>query len=146
MFQAPPGNGPAWHTHDYVELFVPLTGNWRFCWGLDADHPDDLLGDVVLEPWDAISFPPDLWRRFENVSDVNAWGFAVLDPHDHFQGPDPRWPGWIVEAAEQHGIRTDAKGRMVKPGNFRELEADVRAQIATTATSLAPTPETKVRS
>ena len=33
MFEAPPGNGPGWHTHDYVEMFVPLTGNWRFCWG-----------------------------------------------------------------------------------------------------------------
>src|SRR5579862_1150964 len=50
MFEAPPGNGPGWHTHDYVEMFVPLTGRWRFVYGLNPDDPDDLLGDVVLEP------------------------------------------------------------------------------------------------
>src|SRR5436190_7943861 len=82
MFEAPPGNGPAWHTHTYVELFVPLTGKWRFCYGLNGDNPDDLLGEVILEPWDLITFPPGLWRRFENVSESNAVGFAVLDPHD----------------------------------------------------------------
>ena len=52
MFEAPPGNGPGWHTHDYVEMFMPLTGNWRFCWGMNPDDPDDLIGDEVLEPWD----------------------------------------------------------------------------------------------
>ena len=26
MFEAPPGNGPGWHTHTYVEMFMPLTG------------------------------------------------------------------------------------------------------------------------
>jgi quercetin dioxygenase-like cupin family protein len=141
MFQAPPGNGPAWHTHTYVELFVPLSGSWRFCWGLEPEDPDDLLGDVVLEPWDSISFPPELWRRFENVSDVNAWGFAVLDPHDHFRGPDPRWPNWLVEAAKEHGIHTDAQGRMVKPENFSELEAEVLAQIDSAGSKRAPTPQ-----
>jgi len=95
----------------------------------------------VLEPWDAISFPPDLWRRLENVSAANAWGFAVLDPHEHFRGPDPRWPGWIVDAAEQHGVRTDAQGRMVKPENFAELEADVRARIDSTGSIGAPAPQ-----
>lgn len=132
MFEAPPGNGPGWHTHDYVELFVPLTGQWRFCWGLNPDDPDDLLGDVVLEPWDAISFPPDLWRRFENAGSSNAWGFAVLDPHDHFTGPDPRWPAWMVEKAAQRGLQTDERGQMVKPENFAELEAEVEDKIHNT--------------
>ena len=130
MFEAPPGNGPGWHTHDYVELFVPLTGRWRFCWGRNPEDPDDLTGEEILEPWDAISFPPDLWRRFENAGEENAWGFAVLDPHDHFTGPDPRWPEWLVREAERRGLRTDASGQMVKPANFAELEAEVTAKIA----------------
>ena len=41
MFEAPPGNGPGWHTHTYVELFMPLTGTWRFIYG---DEPDDAGG------------------------------------------------------------------------------------------------------
>jgi quercetin dioxygenase-like cupin family protein len=129
MFEAPPGNGPGWHTHDYVELFMPLTGKWKFLWGRDADDPENVLGEAVLEPWDVISFPPDMWRRFENVADANSWGFAVLDPHDHFTGPDPRWPAWMVEAAAQRGLRTDQHGRMVKPENFQDLEAEIAAKI-----------------
>jgi quercetin dioxygenase-like cupin family protein len=133
MFEAPPGNGPGWHTHDYVEMFVPLTGRWRFCYGLNPDDPDDLLGEVTLAPWDAISFPPDLWRRFENVAETNSWGFAVLDPHEHFQGPDPRWPAWMVKRAAEHGLQTDADGKLIKPENFAELERDVTAKIYGTA-------------
>ncbi len=129
MFEAPPGNGPGWHTHDYVEMFVPLTGTWRFCYGLNPDDPDDLLGEVVLEQWDAISFPPHLWRRFENASTENAWAFAVLDPHDHFDGPDPHWPDWMVRLAEEHGLRADERGRMIKPANFAEIEREITAKI-----------------
>lgn len=129
MFEAPPGNGPGWHTHDYVELFVPLTGRWRFCWGHNPDDPDELVGDEILEPWDVISFPPDVWRRFENAGEENAWGFAVLDPHDHFDGADPRWPEWMVRAAEEKGLRTDELGKMIKPDNFAQLEQEVTDKI-----------------
>jgi quercetin dioxygenase-like cupin family protein len=129
MFEAPPGNGPAWHTHTYVELFVPLTGRWRFCYGLDADRPDDLLGEVTLGPWDVISFPPGLWRSFENVSDANAVGLAVLDPHDVFVEKDPVWPQWLVQEAARRGLASDDKGRMIKPDNFDQLEAEIVARI-----------------
>jgi quercetin dioxygenase-like cupin family protein len=129
MFEAPPGNGPGWHTHRYVELFVPLTGRWRFCWGDDPERPDDLLGEAILEPWDTISFPPELWRRFENVSETNSWGFAVLDPHDHFSGPDPQWPAWLVREAAAKGFRTDEFGRMIKPDHISAIEAEVLAAL-----------------
>lgn len=129
MLECPQGNGPGWHSHEYVELFMPLTGRWRFCYGTDPEDPDDLLGEVILEPWDAISFPPNLWRRFENIAEENAWCFAVLDPHDHFQGPDPQWPAWMIKAAEEHGIRTDESGQMVKPANFSDLEREITERI-----------------
>ena len=129
MFEAPPGNGPAWHTHTYVEMFVPLTGRWRFCYGLNADDPDDLAGEVILEPWDVISFPPGLWRRFENVSEANAVGFAVLDPHEHFEQRDPIWPAWLVDAAADEGLASDHRGQMIKPDNFAEIEATITRRI-----------------
>ena len=129
MFEAPPGNGPAWHTHTYVEMFMPLTGTWRFVYGNDPDDPEDDVTEVLLEPWDMISFPPGLWRRFENASDANAVGFAVLDPHEVFHDKDPIWPEWIVEKAAAHGLAADASGRMVKPDNFGEIEAEVTARI-----------------
>ncbi len=133
MFEAPPGNGPAWHTHTYVELFVPLTGRWRFCYGTNADDPDDIAGEALLEPWDAISFPSGLWRRFENVAQTNSWGFAVLDPHDPFTGRDPLWPSWLEELAAERGLRSDEFGRMVKPANFKELERELASTIRQTA-------------
>jgi quercetin dioxygenase-like cupin family protein len=129
MFEAPPGNGPAWHTHTYVEMFMPLTGKWRFCYGLSAEDPNDLLGEAVLEPWDVISFPPGLWRRFDNVSDELAVGFAVLDPHDVFADKDPIWPSWLVEEAARFGLASDAAGRMIKPETFPQLEAEITALI-----------------
>ena len=48
MFMAPPGNGPAWHTHDYVEIFMPLSGKWRFYWGTDPDKPDEPEGEEIF--------------------------------------------------------------------------------------------------
>ena len=129
MFEAPPGNGPGWHTHTYVEMFVPLTGTWKFTYGDNPDDPDGDVTEVLLGPWDVISFPPALWRRFENASDMNAVGFAVLDPHDAFLEKDPIWPEWLVEDAAARGLAADASGRMVKPENFAEIEDEVRAAI-----------------
>jgi quercetin dioxygenase-like cupin family protein len=129
MFEAPPGNGPGWHTHTYVELFMPLTGRWRFVYGEDPDDPEDNVTTVVLEPWDVISFPPHLYRRFENASEENAIGFAVLDPHEVFTGKDPIWPGWMVDQARAAGLAADELGRMVKPDDFAALEERVAAKI-----------------
>jgi quercetin dioxygenase-like cupin family protein len=130
MFEAPPGNGPGWHTHTYCEMFVPLTGTWRFVYGTDPDDPTDDVTEILLGPWDVISFPAGLWRRFENASDANAVGFAVLDPHDVFLEKDPIWPEWIVNAAAERGLAADPSGRMIKPENFSQLESVVRTAIA----------------
>jgi len=129
MFEAPPGNGPGWHTHVYVEMFMPLTGTWKFTYGEDADDPEGNVTSVLLEPWDMISFPPGLYRRFENASEDNAVGFAVLDPHEVFEGKDPIWPQWMVDKAAAAGLAADDKGRMVKPDDFAGLEADITAKI-----------------
>jgi quercetin dioxygenase-like cupin family protein len=129
MFEAPPGNGPGWHTHTYVEMFVPLTGTWKFTYGDNPGDPDGDVTEVLLGPWDVISFPAGLWRRFENASDANAVGFAVLDPHDAFLEKDPIWPQWLVKDAAARGLAADASGRMVKPENFAEIEDEVRAAI-----------------
>lgn len=59
MGWAPPGNGPHWHTHDYVELFVPLKGPWRFYRSNDPNPATpDGEGSFLLHEWDIISLPP----------------------------------------------------------------------------------------
>lgn len=132
MYEAPPGNGPAWHTHTYVELFMPLTGKWRYCYGTNAEDPEDILGEIILEPWDVITFPPLLWRRFENVSDSNALGFAVLDPIEPFTIQDPIWPDFVVKLAAEEGIRTDENGRMIISEGFTDIESRISAIISAT--------------
>lgn len=129
MFEAPPGCGPAWHTHDYVELFVPLTGRWRFSYGTGPDGVEQPLGEATLGPWDVISFPPALWRSFENVSDTNAMALAVLDPHERYGVVDPIWPEWLMSAAAERGATVDDHGRLVIAPGSEELEAEALAHI-----------------
>ena len=120
MFKAmPDGNGPAYHTHDYVEIFLPLEGKWRFYWGKDPEAEPE--GEVLLEKWDLISFPPRLWRGLENIDTEPAWCFAVLEEHKGFEGKDPYWAPSVVRKAKENGFEADENGKMIKPPNFEEL-------------------------
>lgn len=124
MFKAMPnGNGPAYHTHDYVELFLPLEGEWRFYWGNEPEGEPD--GDVILGARDLISFPPKLWRGFENIGSEPAWCFAVLEQHQVFEGKDPYWSPQVIRKAEENGFRADENGKMIKPANFDALNAEM---------------------
>jgi mannose-6-phosphate isomerase-like protein (cupin superfamily) len=58
-----PGNGPVMHNHNTNETFIPLGGKWRFTWEASPDHTEV----VDLEPYDVVSFPPGVPRRFENL-------------------------------------------------------------------------------
>ncbi len=119
--------GRAYHTHDYVEMFLILSGRWRFYWGNDpAGEP---TGDVVLDKWDQITRPPGLWRGFEVVSDQPAWGFAVLDPHSVFTGKDPYWAPQVINEAAAHGFHADENGKMIPPENYAEIKADMLAKL-----------------
>ena len=61
--RAKPGKGPLMHNHDTNETFIPMTGRWRCEWneGRKKLHAD-------LGPYDVISFPPGVARRFMNVT------------------------------------------------------------------------------
>lgn len=61
--KAKPGRGPLMHNHDTNETFIPMTGKWRCEWneGKDKMHID-------LNPFDVISFPAGMARRFMNVT------------------------------------------------------------------------------
>ena len=61
--KARPGKGPLMHNHDTNETFIALTGRWRCEWneGGTTEHVD-------LEPYDVISFPVGVARRFMNVT------------------------------------------------------------------------------
>lgn len=58
------GKGPLMHNHDTNETFMALTGVWRASW---ESAPGE-VEYVDLRPYDVISFPPGVPRRFENVT------------------------------------------------------------------------------
>src|SRR5436309_4518188 len=61
--KAKPGKGPLMHNHDTNETFIPMTGRWRCEW-----NEGDAMQHVDLDPYDVISFPPGVPRRFMNVT------------------------------------------------------------------------------
>jgi hypothetical protein len=61
--KAKPGKGPLMHNHDTNETFIPMTGRWRCEW-----NEGDGLQYVDLDPYDVISFPTGVARRFMNVT------------------------------------------------------------------------------
>lgn len=128
MVKAPPGSGPAYHTHSYIELFIPLTGQWRYYWGSDPD-PAQAEGEETLGPWDVISLPPGLYRGFENTSDEDAWLLAVLEPNTEWASKDPIWSPVIEEQAKAHGFYADETGKMIKPSNYEELRDQMLAKL-----------------
>lgn len=126
MVKAPPGNGPAFHTHDYIESFMPLSGKWRFYWG---EGPDEIEGEAILEEWDLITLPKGLYRGLENVGEEDAWLFAVLEQHEVFEGKDPYWAPDVMKKAAQYGFNADEKGKMVPPEDFKEREKEMAEKL-----------------
>ncbi len=61
--KARPGKGPLMHNHDSNETFIAMTGRWRCEW-----NEGEALQYVDLDPYDVISFPPGVARRFMNVT------------------------------------------------------------------------------
>lgn len=127
VFMCPPGAGPAWHTHDYIELFMPLGGQWRFHWGSGSDGAEDGFAD--LNPFDMISMPPGTWRSFENIADTPAFCFAVLEQHEVFAHKDPYWGTEVVHQAAALGFAATSKGEMIKPANYGEIEQQITASL-----------------
>jgi quercetin dioxygenase-like cupin family protein len=123
---AAPGNGPAFHTHDYVEMFLILKGKWRFYWG---NTPDKVEGEAILRKWDMITLPPGLYRGFEVAGKKVGWFFAVLDPHPVFLSKDPYWAPEVERLAAEHGFRADETGKMVKPDDYLERREAMRRQL-----------------
>lgn len=61
--KAKPGKGPMMHNHDTNETFIPMTGRWECSWEVDGKVEAFELG-----PYDVISFPPGVQRRFMNAT------------------------------------------------------------------------------
>ena len=74
---AAPMNGSGLHSHTTAEVFIIHSGAWRFYWGVDGTE-----GEVILKKGDIASFPTNMFRGFQNVSDEEALMFVVLGEND----------------------------------------------------------------
>lgn len=73
-----PGTGMKPQVHDYVAALFPMSGKWRIYWGTDQET---IEGEMVIEEWDLISIPSDLWYGYENVGTEEGWMFVIQEPH-----------------------------------------------------------------
>jgi mannose-6-phosphate isomerase-like protein (cupin superfamily) len=98
------GKGPVLHRHPTSEVFVPMTGRWRFVYN------DDESGAVEVGPGDVLSVPIGVMRRFVNLDEEPALVFVVIG------GNDPgtiEFPDEILDQARETGFVFDDDGRLV---------------------------------
>ena len=102
---AEPGKGAALHAHETIEVFVPLTGRWAAYWGAEGDK------ELEIEPFDAISFPPGVYRGFRNVGESRALLMAIIGSKEATQdGGRVAWAPKILEASHATGLRVNEAG------------------------------------
>ena len=100
-----PGKGSALHSHDTIEVFIPLTGRWSVYWGDEGEH------EVILEQGDVISVPTGVMRGFRNAGDEYAVLMAVIEGSDP---PGVHWHDDVIEAARETGLELDDEGKIKK--------------------------------
>ena len=102
---ADPGKGAALHAHETIEVFIPLTGRWAAVWGEDGDK------EIIVEPFDVISFPPGVYRGFRNVGDEHAMLMAIIGSKETTDdGGRVAWAPQVLEASHQTGLKVNAAG------------------------------------
>jgi mannose-6-phosphate isomerase-like protein (cupin superfamily) len=117
------------HSHNSEEVFIVLSGTWRFVWGEFGT-----AGEVVLRPGDTISIPIHVFRGFENVGEDTGFMFAVLG------GDDPgrvHWAPNVIEKARDFGLVLLDNGTLVDttlgevvPAGARTVAPSSREELA----------------
>lgn len=71
--EVPPGSSAALHSHEYPEVFIPISGRFVIEFGNNREH------SVELNPLDVISVPVGLMRTFKNVGNTNSILAVIYD-------------------------------------------------------------------
>ncbi len=99
------GSGPAYHTHETEEVFIPMKGTWEVIW-LEGEEERA----IALEPLDVVSVPTGIYRGFRCVSgEADALMIAIVG------GPDAgriTWHPSVIEAARETGLEVDDEGNL----------------------------------
>ena len=95
LVTAKPGNGAPMHVHDTNETFMALEGRWKCAW-----QGEDGTEEVVLEPYDTISFPPNIYRSFECVAAPEGKEVGLLMGSTGGDNPSFEYAPEVVERIE----------------------------------------------
>ena len=136
MAWAPPGCGPAWHTHDYTESFFILSGPWTFFWG-NEDDPDKVEGEFVLNEWDMISLPPGMYRQLRILRRFNRLVLRCARVAPGLRGQGSLLGAQIEAAAAANGYAADERGKMVHPPDYETQKEQQNNYLLKTFRDLA---------
>ena len=104
LVRSAPGKGAALHSHQTVEVFISLSGEWAIYWG------DEGESEIVLGPWDTISVPPGVMRGFRNAGNEDGYLMAILGGTD---AGKVAWAPAVLERARQTGLALDEAGNLI---------------------------------
>ena len=123
MAWAPPGCGPAWHTHDYTESFFILSGPWTFYWG-NEDRPGQGRRRICAErmgyDFAAAGDVPQLrvLGRFHRLVSTPCWS-RIRSSRARIPIGRPR----LKPTRRANGYAADERGKMVHPSDYEAQKA-----------------------
>jgi uncharacterized RmlC-like cupin family protein len=111
-----PGNGPGLHRHlNTVENFFCLEGRFEIAWGDDGEHK------TVLEPYDMVSVPRGVNRRFFNLSDKLGRLLVMIVPESDAQVDPISYAGSLARDIEKEYGKEAVDGLAKIGFNFEKV-------------------------
>ena len=117
------------HSHDSAEVFVVMTGRWRFDLGEDGTD-----AQVELAPGDLISLPTATFRGFTNIGGETGFLFAILGNDDPGR---VTWAPQVFSMAKEYGLVLLDSGRLIDTAAGERLEAGMVPMPPTSAAAAA---------
>ena len=105
LVHAAPGKGTALHSHQTIEVFIPLSGEWAIYWGDNGEN------ELPLGQWDTISVPPGVMRGFRNTGSEEGYLMAILGGSD---AGKVTWAPTVLERATLTGLELDERGNLIQ--------------------------------
>jgi mannose-6-phosphate isomerase-like protein (cupin superfamily) len=130
----PPKCRNSLHSHRTAEVFLVLSGRWRFFWGRRGD-----AGEVVLEQGDIINIPTGIFRGFENIGTDYGMIMAILGGDD--AGGGVIWAPQVIEDARDHGLVLGENGKLYDSKKGQTLPEGVKPMPLLTDAQLRAFPE-----
>jgi mannose-6-phosphate isomerase-like protein (cupin superfamily) len=105
---AEPGNASGLHSHEEVEVFIPISGQWSVFW-----NEEDEREQVELGPMDCISVPGGVMRAFRNIGTEYGYLLVIIGGTENATVTRPQH---LIDAAKSAGAKLNKAGKLVVAG------------------------------